>query len=372
LPTVLDVRRRPRLSSHLGEKIGAALRAVVLVLVAAAVPAGTSVASATSRSGALPAASLVYTSARLDSIIQWVVAAGHVTGTYDGVAVELSGQTYSSEQAHCAITGIDSGSSIAFTLSSCTNAATDGNYFSRVDASGLLLEVASGNGTLTGLQFVPGAFPVYDAAVLSLHRFVAQENALTTYLSDSQRTATPYFRAVASPFFQVATGWFDVVGVQVNAAGDHAQAVADLEVLDWRNSAWLEAASFPLSSATGPVPATPFVLHLPGAIAYAVPLSWQLYRSYEVVAYTRGAWRLVPFATDTRLSPHFAVEEDQMSGTGPTITRTMTGCLTHGRDCSTVTIVYTYEPTSSDAAINDGPAFVITASNGPATDFEAS
>jgi hypothetical protein len=313
----------------------------------------------------------VYASARQASIIQWVSLGGHLTGTYDGVAVEVSGQIYSTEEAHCALAGVERAASIALTLSSCTNAATDGNYFSRVDAAGLLLEVPSGSGTLTGLQFVPGGFPAYDAAVVALQRFVAQTDALAGYLRAAQKTGAPYFRAVSSPFFQVSSRWVDVVGVQVNAAQDHAQALADLEVLDWSASRWVEVASFPLSSATGPVPATPFALHLRGTVAYAVPLSWQLYRSYEVVAYAAGAWRLVPFETDTTLASRFAVEEDEMSGTGPTLTRTLTGCLAQRRDCSTVTVVYTYEPTSSDAAVHDGPAFVITASSGPAKDFAA-
>ncbi|HTX00169.1 MAG TPA: hypothetical protein VMD59_15410, partial [Acidimicrobiales bacterium] len=119
---------------------------------------------AASPSSAAPPSSLVFISSRQASLIQWVLAGNHLSGTYDGLAVQSAGAAYSTEQAHCEIAGTEDGSAISLTLSGCTNAATDGSFFSRLDAAGLLLEVPSGNGSVTGLQFVPGSYFLYDEA----------------------------------------------------------------------------------------------------------------------------------------------------------------------------------------------------------------
>lgn len=289
------------------------------------------------------------------AMLQLLDASGHLVGSYHSVEVEQHGAAYSVVLDQCEAEGTVHGALIV-TLSSCTRAGAAGAHFGRLRSGHLVLDFSGTGGTQQAISFAPASVATYDSAVAGLHLYATQMAGLSSYLALEARTPRPFFQPVEGEPTRVGSTWFDVVASQTNAAMTHAGAVADLEVLRWNGTIWVEIRSFPLSSNTGPVPGTPTLLRLRDLVAYAVPLTWMSYDGFEVAGAARDGWRLVPFPANRSIAPNFVPTKTvSLTATEPsTVTERRYGCLQDTSPCGMVTTTYTYDPDR-----RGGPGFVV-------------
>lgn len=304
------------------------------------------------------------------AMIRWTISADHFTGTYESYNFVVSLGAAAALSNHCLISGSERSSAISVTFSHCEQSITNGTYAGFFHGKSLYLTLpaqSSPQETLVPnetLAFRPGSTKAYDEAMSAVDLIVSQPNGLTIYLELNRQTPTPYYQPIGSQFFKIGPHWYDIVAQQTNSASDHAGAVARLFVIRWGADVWTQIASFPLTSDTGPIPGTPTSISLGrNIVAFAFPLTWMTYASYEVVAFINSKWQLVPFGTETKLASDFLWSSSSTSIEGSKIIRTLNGCV--GHKCSTATITYTFNAHSSD-----GPLFAVTGLAGPAIDFE--
>jgi hypothetical protein len=244
----------------------------------------------------------------------------------------------------------------------CSDASFDGSYVAHEKGSRFLFTFPSVAGTLVNVTFKSGSIGSYNRAVSAAKLFAQQGNGLVTYESEYQPAQT-YFSPTFSRPFKIVSTWFDVMTQQINSAPAHFDSRVGAWVLQWSSGGWLREKQLAIDTLTPP--GSPFALKLGQKVtAYAIEQSWMGFSEYDVVAYVKHHWQLVPFAKDVTPSKTFLPD-------GPTtwlikvpvFVKSVMGCI-DTKHCGKVKITYTFNGYASG-----GVVFSFTSQSGPSFAF---
>ena len=349
----------PRRQGHLRRAFVLLAIATVSALVGT-IPAAAAVASTASRGqpagtfvAALPGTGV--------AMLQLIEVRGSLAGTYQAAGMH-AGRPVRVAFDQCGVAGTVSDNHLLLHLSNCSEATSDGTLYGTFTPTGIDIDVRSKNGNQAVVHFKRSSVAAYNKG-LARTRLTAEEwNKLDTYVGYQQRTKSPFFQPTAGALEVVDGNTVDVVTYQNNAVSDHAGATDVAEVIDWVDGEWIHVAIFPLSSNTGPIPGTPTAISVHGLTGYAIPLTWQAFVGWRVIAATGAHWHSLALPSDPKLGYRFLSDASASirSGGPTTLVETLHGCVGGNAPCGSVTVTYLWH------AANESFSLKATRTSSPA------
>jgi len=293
-----------------------------------------------------PAPSLVETTTGGAALIQWVPSGNHLNGTYDRVAAEYSGGNYSIAQTHCGVQGVENGTAITVTLTSCTDASADGSYSGRLHGSELTLDVPTSSGAVVSATFAPAQIRAYNVAVASTQLLAKQGNALNSYLLNLP-PSNPCGQANPSPVFRTPEGTEIIVFRNTNTVCSNTANRAEFDILKWygSNDFWLPIKTLRYNEVGSPDSYVSIDLgsHV---VAFAVKEQTMLGQAYQVIADIEDHWKFIPFDAPGVSSNYHA---NDFAYGATTITRALT-VVVHDQICGQTSCTTTTSNLHYDSA----------------------